>query len=146
MLYKIIHINTYSVCVILRVGSLFLDDNECENPSHGCSHQCTNTPGSFVCSCNDGYELDEDGNTCNLAGVILRTCIHLHTPSSICMRGMLLHHNNIIIMKHYQNISESPCFHVYVRTSETGTFNVTSCNGDIQCVLPVTRTLNVYFL
>ena len=59
----------------------------------------------------------------------------VHTTSSIRMREMLLHHN--VIMKHYQNISESPCFHVYVRTSETGTFNVTSRNGNIQCVLPV---------
>eukprot|EP00057_Strongylocentrotus_purpuratus_P014378 XP_011668852.1 PREDICTED: fibulin-7-like [Strongylocentrotus purpuratus] len=26
---------------------------------------CTNSGGSYVCSCNSGYELDGDGNTCN---------------------------------------------------------------------------------
>ena len=30
-----------------------------------CNHTCTNTAGSFQCSCNDGYELDDDGRTCN---------------------------------------------------------------------------------
>ncbi|XP_077999220.1 hyalin-like [Glandiceps talaboti] len=29
-----------------------------------CDQNCTNTPGSFECSCNDGYEIAEDGNTC----------------------------------------------------------------------------------
>ena len=39
-----------------------LDINECL--SSPCNHTCTNTPGSFVCSCNDGYELGPDRLSC----------------------------------------------------------------------------------
>ena len=39
------------------------DIDECtENP---CEQSCTNTIGSFTCSCNNGYVLDEDGRSCN---------------------------------------------------------------------------------
>ena len=55
---------------------MFLDDDECGNLGHGCSHHCTNTPGSFVCSCEHGYELEEDGKTCNLTGM---SCMQVHT-------------------------------------------------------------------
>ena len=40
------------------------DINECENAIGGCNHVCTNTIGSFLCSCNAGYELDSDQRTC----------------------------------------------------------------------------------
>ena len=36
------------------------DINECNTNNGGCSQVCTNTIGSFVCSCNTGYELDPD--------------------------------------------------------------------------------------
>ena len=42
--------------------SMYLDINECL--SSPCGQTCTNTPGSFVCSCNDGYILDSDGTSC----------------------------------------------------------------------------------
>ena len=29
-----------------------------------CSHSCSNTPGSFVCSCPEGFYLSADGRTC----------------------------------------------------------------------------------
>ena len=39
------------------------DINECtENP---CDQNCTNTVGSFTCSCNNGYELDRNNRSCN---------------------------------------------------------------------------------
>ena len=39
------------------------DIDECtEDP---CDHNCTNTDGSFTCSCNNGYELDDNGRSCN---------------------------------------------------------------------------------
>ena len=31
----------------------------------GCEHICENTIGSFKCSCNDGYELNKDGLSCD---------------------------------------------------------------------------------
>jgi len=32
-----------------------------------CSQHCTNTPGSYVCSCDDGFVLSEDGRSCERA-------------------------------------------------------------------------------
>ena len=29
-----------------------------------CHQKCVNTPGSYVCACNTGYQLDSDGRTC----------------------------------------------------------------------------------
>ncbi len=40
------------------------DIDECAVGIDGCSHSCNNTVGSFVCTCNDGYELAADGTTC----------------------------------------------------------------------------------
>ena len=39
------------------------DTNECLTSNGGCDQMCTNTIGSYECSCNVGYEL-YDGNTC----------------------------------------------------------------------------------
>ena len=46
---------------------LFLSDiNECANGSiHNCAQQCTNTPGSFVCSCNAGFTLNSNKYSCD---------------------------------------------------------------------------------
>ena len=42
---------------------LLLAYDDCtENP---CEHICTNNNGSFTCSCYNGYELDENGRSCN---------------------------------------------------------------------------------
>ena len=42
-----------------------IDVNECVEGSAQCSQSCTNTAGSYVCGCSDGYYLDTDGYTCN---------------------------------------------------------------------------------
>ena len=44
------------------------DINECDRDGLICDHSCTNTNGSFVCSCNMGYELSPDGHTCKGIG------------------------------------------------------------------------------
>ena len=48
-----------SVCV-----SSNSDINECSTGNGGCDHVCTNSAGSFECSCNSGYNLAADGTTC----------------------------------------------------------------------------------
>ena len=35
----------------------FVDKDECQTNNGGCEHTCTNTAGSFTCSCNDGFKL-----------------------------------------------------------------------------------------
>jgi hypothetical protein len=42
------------------------DNNECTDGTvHGCSHQCVNTDGGFLCACNStGYRLLADGKAC----------------------------------------------------------------------------------
>ena len=45
------------------VFDIIIDIDECS--SSPCEHTCTNTPGSFECSCNSGYELGLDGLSCD---------------------------------------------------------------------------------
>ena len=40
------------------------DTNECIENRDSCEHVCTNTEGTFQCSCLDGYILDSDGANC----------------------------------------------------------------------------------
>ena len=44
---------------------LHLDINECETDNGGCDQNCNNTMGSFACSCDPGYDSDNDGVSCN---------------------------------------------------------------------------------
>ena len=36
---------------------IIVDINECNVNNGGCEHSCTNTVGSYTCSCNTGYQL-----------------------------------------------------------------------------------------
>ena len=40
------------------------DVDECKG-MHLCTDQCKNTPGSYSCSCSEGFGLDDDGHTCH---------------------------------------------------------------------------------
>ena len=55
------------------------DVNECSTENGGCEHTCTDTTGSFVCSCNNGFFLE--GKNCT--GETL-TCysVNLHVANS----------------------------------------------------------------
>ena len=45
---------------------LRIDIDECVLGISGCSQTCTNTNGSFICSCINGYNLSsENQKTCN---------------------------------------------------------------------------------
>ena len=41
------------------------DTNECQTNNGSCEQVCTNSVGSFECSCNQGYSLASDGFNCN---------------------------------------------------------------------------------
>ena len=68
-------INEYHICSYLKSWmcvylSIILDINECVQGSAGCSHNCTNTAGSFYCTCMEGYELESNNLTCKGNGVL----------------------------------------------------------------------------
>ena len=42
----------------------YTDSNECDRNNGGCGQVCSNTVGSFECSCNSGYQLLRDGQQC----------------------------------------------------------------------------------
>ena len=45
--------------------SLHVDINECSTNNGGCSDNCTNTLGSYLCSCTvTGYTLNDDKHNC----------------------------------------------------------------------------------
>ena len=41
------------------------DINECESNNGGCQHNCSNSVGSFQCSCLPGHTLNSDGLQCS---------------------------------------------------------------------------------
>ena len=45
---------------------MYIDINECKINNGGCEDVCTDTPGSFQCSCVNraGYKLGPDNLTC----------------------------------------------------------------------------------
>ena len=42
----------------------FIDVDECSEATDGCAQNCTNTNGSYTCSCNTGYRLGNDEHSC----------------------------------------------------------------------------------
>lgn len=49
------------------------DIDECSDGTSHCQQDCTNTVGSYICSCRDGYKLEFDGKTCD-GNYLLKTC------------------------------------------------------------------------
>eukprot|EP00731_Ephydatia_muelleri_P031793 Em0023g300a len=47
------------------VGAVCEDIDECLTNNGGCAQNCTNTTGSYYCSCNTSYVLGSDGHACN---------------------------------------------------------------------------------
>ena len=63
--------------------SITVDINECDTANGGCEHNCTNTIGSFICSCDTEYELDENGLNCSGKDLLEMKdlCVLLHRVS-----------------------------------------------------------------
>ena len=40
------------------------DIDECSTYSGTCDHTCTNTIGTYICSCDSGYILYNNGHNC----------------------------------------------------------------------------------
>ena len=66
------HLENIAMVIIKNYGFdifTFLDINECNQGNGGCEHTCTNTVGSYYCTCYTGYTLNKNGRTCT--GIIL---------------------------------------------------------------------------
>ena len=50
--------------LIITCSSFWLDINECATNNGGCGQVCTNTVGSYSCSCNTGYTLSSNQKSC----------------------------------------------------------------------------------
>ena len=46
----------------------FVDIDECLYRATGCEQNCSNTVGSFECTCNKGFHLNMDAKTCRGKG------------------------------------------------------------------------------
>ena len=55
-----------------------IDIDECEIGVHDCTQICNNTVGRFLCSCNDGYQIDSDNRTCECIYFINCPLILIH--------------------------------------------------------------------
>ena len=63
------------------------DIDECKNNNGGCDTKCENTFGSYFCTCNEGYQLDESYHRCvdinecerdnEICGGVSAKCINL---------------------------------------------------------------------
>ena len=54
---------------------LYLSDIcECKQGNGGCEHTCTNTVGSYYCTCNTGYQLSNNGKHCHGNKILIRLC------------------------------------------------------------------------
>ena len=54
------HAHPYKLC-----GSNYVDIDECFDDIDGCAQQCTDTDGSYNCSCGSGYTLASDDHGCD---------------------------------------------------------------------------------
>ena len=54
----------HNVARMILAILIIIDINECLNNDGGCSHNCTNTVGSYYCKCPDGYVLQSNNRDC----------------------------------------------------------------------------------
>ena len=86
------------------------DIDECDRFSP-CDQNCTNTVGSFMCSCQTGYELHDDARTCtgefmiNIRHLSGNVCNILLTDIDECQMAAL---NNSVICTNDTQCTNTP--------------------------------------
>lgn len=56
------------LCVLMTAYTL--DINECDVQYGICDQHCINTPGSYACTCAEGYVESNEHNRCKATGMI----------------------------------------------------------------------------
>ena len=59
-----IYIYIYIYIFNIYINTIHTDIDECSEGISGCTQLCTNTIGSYRCSCQYGYQLGIDNHTC----------------------------------------------------------------------------------
>lgn len=79
----------YSVCNLnddvyswTNAGPFCTSDRNCATQNGGCEHVCSQKREEVICSCNNGYELDEDGFSCRLENMC-----YIDTCQYLCVMG-----------------------------------------------------------
>ena len=57
---EIFYIYAMAFCLLY----FLIDIDECDEGTSGCTHNCMNIIGSYICSCDLGYRLESDRQTC----------------------------------------------------------------------------------
>ncbi|XP_070536040.1 fibrillin-2-like [Ptychodera flava] len=60
------------------------DINECDEGIHKCEQNCINTPGSYNCTCADGYHLNSDQRSCRDVNECLDDDLNDCTELEVC--------------------------------------------------------------
>lgn len=65
-IYNIMLVYTLQWAKLLKRFCCYaIDINECTEGTHNCAQNCTDTDGSYVCSCNPGYRLANNSHQCD---------------------------------------------------------------------------------
>ena len=55
----------FQLIICLLNSLVYPDIDECTEQIDGCAQICTDTDGSYTCSCNSGYELSTNDRDCD---------------------------------------------------------------------------------
>ena len=81
-----IHAVVYDFKISCKLDTInschYSDIDECSSNRHGCEEICENSEGSYLCSCREGYSLNEDNRTCSIScgGRLTEATGSFHTP------------------------------------------------------------------
>lgn len=78
--------------MLINCFVLLSDIIECSYNRGGCEQLCINFPGSYNCSCLEGYTLQDDKATCK-GTLIVKTIVNLN---SVLHSGILLGFHNLL--------------------------------------------------
>ena len=59
-MYYVVSLLMEAIYIVIYVSEI----DECQRLLDNCQQECINTEGSFNCSCNEGFELQDDEHTC----------------------------------------------------------------------------------
>ena len=57
--------------------SIPIDSDECADLNGGCEVNCENLPGSYQCSCDNGWLLEADGHSCSGMGIVCKISFYV---------------------------------------------------------------------